>query len=216
MFGTMPNQHSALTQDDRASLERATLQALDHAWGIAAAFRVADVPGLSAVHLTLRAMGYAPDQPTLVQIGSVAQVRALPVSRAAQVDTQVDTHPSAAWASVYTAPGFDPIDGAHRVRALSRSAHVVYASVQSGAQPLAAGTASLSQGWASVHGMRTAPSARGHGLASQVLVGLADVAAARGFERIFLQVEEGNAAARALYARAGFTTAWRYHYWRKP
>jgi len=28
-------------------------------------------------------------------------------------------------------------------------------------------------------------------------------------------VEEGNAAALALYGRAGFTTAWRYHYWRQ-
>jgi ribosomal protein S18 acetylase RimI-like enzyme len=182
-----------------------------HAWGIAAAFRVADLPGLGTIHQQLNCMGYAPEQPTLVQISSVARVRALPVVASAEVDT----HPSHAWASVYTAPGFDHEDGAHRVQALSRSTHAIYASVQKHGQPLAAGTACLSQGWASIHGMRTVPGARGQGLASQVLLGLATTAAARGFERMFLQVEEDNAAALALYARAGFATAWRYYYWRK-
>ena len=200
----VPLRHTDLDPEQLSDIE-----ARYQAWGIAAAFRVADVPGLNAVHHRLRTMGYAPNQPTLVQIGSVAHVRALPVA----ATVQIDRHPSAAWASVYTAPGFDPVDGAHRVQALSRNPHAVYASVQSDAQPLAAGTASLSQGWASVHGMRTVPSARGQGLASQVLVGLADVAAARGFERLFLQVEEANTSALALYSRAGFSTAWRYHYW---
>ena len=34
-------------------------------------------------------------------------------------------------------------------------------------------------------------------------------------ERVFLQVEDDNQAALTLYRRAGFSTAWRYHYWRK-
>ena len=37
----------------------------------------------------------------------------------------------------------------------------------------------------------------------------------RGLGRVFLQVEESNTAALALYQRAGLTTAWHYHYWRK-
>lgn len=43
--------------------------------------------------------------------------------------------------------------------------------------------------------------------------GLATAAQARGVQRIFLQVEEGNTGARSLYRRAGFTQAWRYFYW---
>ena len=39
---------------------------------------------------------------------------------------------------------------------------------------------------------------------------------ARGVERVFLQVEEGNLGARSLYRRAGFTQAWRYFYWSRP
>jgi ribosomal protein S18 acetylase RimI-like enzyme len=64
--------------------------------------------------------------------------------------------------------------------------------------------------------MRTAASHRGRGLAARVLAGLADAATQQALTRVFLQVEEGNSAARALYRRAGFTTAWRYHYWRRP
>jgi GNAT superfamily N-acetyltransferase len=203
----VPLRHEGLTADALDGI-----QAAYQAWGIDARFRVADVPGLGNIHQRLRAMGYVPDQPTLVQVGSVRALLALPATATASVDTS----PTARWAAVYTAPGFDALDGTHRVQALSRSTHVVYASVQRDDKTLAAGTASLSQGWASIHGMRTVLSARGKGLASQVLRGLAGVAAKRGFDRVFLQVEEDNVAALALYARAGFQTAWRYHYWRKP
>lgn len=202
----VPMRHQGLNADALDGIEAAY-----HDWGIEAQFRVADVLGLSPIHQRLRVMGYAPEQPTLVQVGTVSALLALPAS----VCAAVDTHPNARWASVYTAPGFDAVDGAHRVQALSRSAHVVYAAVHHDEQALAAGTASISQGWASIHGMRTVPTARGQGLASQVLRGLAEVAAQRGLERVFLQVEEDNKAALALYTRARFQTVWRYHYWRK-
>jgi ribosomal protein S18 acetylase RimI-like enzyme len=93
---------------------------------------------------------------------------------------------------------------------------MVYASVELNGQSVAAGTAAFSQGWCSIHGMRTLPAHRGRGLAARVLAGLADAATERTLERVFLQVEEGNTAALALYRRAGLATAWRYHYWRRP
>jgi ribosomal protein S18 acetylase RimI-like enzyme len=101
------------------------------------------------------------------------------------------------------------------VQLLSRSRHVVYACVSEGGQALAAGTGSISQGWLSIHGMRTAPGAQGRGLASRILAGLAAHAAEQGVRRVFLQVEDDNAVAQGLYRKAGFATAWRYHYWRK-
>ena len=44
---------------------------------------------------------------------------------------------------------------------------------------------------------------------------LARFAASRGAERLYLQVELENEPARALYARAGFVEAYRYHYRRR-
>ena len=159
----------------------------------------------------LQAMGYVGTQAVLVQVAELAGLLRLAPPDAATLSAT----PSAAWASVYTADGFDPVDGANRVQLLSRSRHVVYACVSEGGQALAAGTGSISQGWLSIHGMRTAPGAQGRGLASRILAGLAAHAAAQGVRRVFLQVEDDNVVAQGLYRKAGFSTAWRYHYWRK-
>ena len=202
----VPLRHSRIDAAQTAHIE--TLYALH---GLQAAFRVADVPALADVHAELARGGYRADQPTLVQVGTVRAMRQL----CQDTPAVVRDIPTPDWSTVYTAEGFDPVDGAHRVQALSRSPHVVYAHVRESGQSLAAGTAALSQGWASIHGMRTVPHCRGRGLAARTLAGLADTALAHGTERVFLQVEEGNAAALALYRRAGFTTAWRYHYWRR-
>jgi ribosomal protein S18 acetylase RimI-like enzyme len=159
----------------------------------------------------LRTMGYTGQHGVLVQVAELAGLLDLALPGAATLSAS----PSTPWASVYTAEGFDPVDGAHRVQLLSRSRHVVYAHVSEGGQALAAGTGSFSQGWLSIHGMRTAPGARGRGLASRILAGLAAHAAAQGVHRVFLQVEDDNLVAQGLYRKAGFGTAWRYHYWRR-
>lgn len=178
--------------------------------GLEPLFRIPDLPGLTHIHNALRESGLAPTQPTLVQVARVIDILALPTPWQAEVTLQ----PSTDWGEVYTAPGFDPVDGAFRREALSRSPFVVYASIQQNSTPVAAGTASLSQGWASIHGMRTVMAARGQGLARGILVALARHAQRQGLSDTFLQVEEGNRSARTLYAQAGFHTAWRYHYWR--
>ncbi len=72
---------------------------------------------------------------------------------------------------------------------------------------------SFSQGWASVHGMRTLPGYRGRGMAGAILQIIAKEAKSRGLGRAFLQVEAGNTGAQALYSRFGFAPAWDYAYW---
>ncbi|MEI7516068.1 MAG: GNAT family N-acetyltransferase [Betaproteobacteria bacterium] len=159
----------------------------------------------------LHAMGYTGQHGVLVQVAELPGLLRLAPPDSATLHPA----PSAPWASVYTADGFDPVDGAHRVQLLSRSRHVVYAHVGEGGQALAAGTGSISQGWLSIHGMRTLPSAQGRGLAGRILATLAAHAAAQGVHRVFLQVEDDNVVAQGLYRKAGFATAWRYHYWRR-
>ena len=80
---------------------------------------------------------------------------------------------------------------------------------------MAVGAASFGFGWASIHAMRTALVHRRKGLAGRILSALAREAIGRGFERMFLQVEDNNAGAQSLYARAGFRTVWRYAYWQR-
>jgi N-acetylglutamate synthase len=180
--------------------------------GMQASFRLPDVPCFDALRSALARKGYAQQQPTLVQHGLVSALRAVTAQPAAAVDSA----PDAGWESVFLGEGFDPVDGASRVKSLRQAHGSVFASVREAGQTVAAGAGAFGCGWASVHGMRTAAAHRGKGLAARVLAGLADAAVQRGFDKVFLQVEEGNAAARALYQRAGFSTAWRYTYWRLP
>ena len=180
--------------------------------GLPPIFRLPDVARLADVQAALRQRGFAPQQPTLVQVAATADVAAL----AKPHTCTWSATPTAPWAAVYTAAGFDAVDGQHRIDALSRGQHAVYASLVQNGQPLCAGTAVYSQGWASLHGLRTVVQARGQGLAAQLMACLAQEALRRGLTETFLQVEEDNPTALALYRRAGFVTVWRYQYWQAP
>ncbi|MBX3524026.1 MAG: GNAT family N-acetyltransferase [Xanthobacteraceae bacterium] len=62
-----------------------------------------------------------------------------------------------------------------------------------------------------------APGERGHGTATKLLAKHLARLAAAGVRRVFLEVDEGNGAARKLYARAGFEEVGRRAgYYRKP
>lgn len=177
--------------------------------GLPAQFRLALSPCFDELREELRRRGYRAELPTLVQVAPMQAVRAVSTDLA-----ETDDAPDAAWAAMFMGEGFDPVDGASRVAALSRATGSLYASVREDGHTVAAGAAAFSHGWVSVHGMRTAPAWRGRGLAGRILAALADAATARGMDRCFLQVEAGNSA-QALYRRAGFETAWSYEYWRR-
>ena len=187
----------------------ARIEARYAARGLQAVFRVATEPCFDVLRQELTRRGYRAGKPTLVQTGSARTMRQVTIQNPADLDPT----PDAAWAALFLGEGFDPVDGASRVKSLSRARDSIYASLRESGQTLAAGAGSYSNGWASVHGMRTDQAHRGRGLAGRVLAALADEAARRGLDRTFLQVETGNEAAQALYRRAGFTTAWAYEYW---
>lgn len=65
--------------------------------------------------------------------------------------------------------------------------------------------------------LAVAPTARGRGTGAALVAAFLDRAAAAGAGRAFLEVSADNAAARALYARAGFAVAGRRRgYYRRP
>jgi GNAT superfamily N-acetyltransferase len=187
------------------------IEAAYAARGFPAIFRIADDPRLESIRAALERRGFVPGPQTLVQIASSATVRQV----APDATAEVADAPDAAWAAVFLGEGFDPVDGASRVKALSRATGSIYASVRDDGRAIAAGAGAFGYGWASVHGMRTEQARRGEGLAARVLATMAAVALERGIERMFLQVEENNAHALALYRRAGFETDWRYEYWQR-
>lgn len=78
--------------------------------------------------------------------------------------------------------------------------------------PRCAGLSVLHQGWAGLFDVATAPDARRQGLARTLCEQLLRWAAAQGAHHAYLQVVQANVAARALYARLGFVTAYRYWY----
>uniref|UniRef100_UPI00286ADFBB GNAT family N-acetyltransferase n=1 Tax=Phenylobacterium sp. TaxID=1871053 RepID=UPI00286ADFBB len=213
--GTIRRAKSAVPLRHDAAFAPTTLDRIEAAFaehGLEPAFRLADTPGLAVVAAELTRRGYGLEQPTLVKIGSATSM----IAAARGMPAEIADAPDDGWASVFLGEGFDPADGAYRVAALTRSPDAVYGGVREGGQTVAVGVAAFGQGWASVHGMRTDLSRRGQGLAGRVLAGLAGAAQARGVDRMFLQVEEGNANARSLYRRFGFKPAWRYFYWSRP
>ncbi|MBK8742147.1 MAG: GNAT family N-acetyltransferase [Betaproteobacteria bacterium] len=176
-----------------------------------ALFRIPDSPAFEAMRVALTGRGYGAGRPTLVQVAAAATVAR--VSSAAAVE--LAAAPDTSWAAVFLGAGFDPVDGASRVKALGRTPGSLYASVREDGRAIAAGVGAFGYGWASVHGMRTGQARRGEGLAGRVLAALAAAALERGVERMFLQVEAENPPALALYRRAGFATAWAYEYWQR-
>jgi ribosomal protein S18 acetylase RimI-like enzyme len=179
--------------------------------GLPALFRIAEVAGLDATRGELARRGYRKGKPTLVQVADAHVAADAFTGAPAEVASSADDD----WASVFLGEGFDPVEGASRVQTLKRANGSLFARIREHEQTVAAGVLSLAHGWASIHGMRTAQSHRGRGLATRVVSSLARVALDKGFERMVLQVEAGNATAQRLYARCGFTSVWTYGYWKR-
>lgn len=179
--------------------------------GLRPVLRLPDLPAFEAWWPELSARGFRREQPTLTQTGPLDGLLALAPH---EEGVTLDPRPDEAWMAMFLGEGLDPVDGASRSRALSRAAGTLFVSLREGGETLACGAACYSQGWLSMHGLRTAARQRGRGLAGRMIRAMALEARRRGIDRAFLQVDAANAPALALYARAGMRTAWAYAYWR--
>jgi ribosomal protein S18 acetylase RimI-like enzyme len=212
--GTVGRAHSAVPlhhgQHDPALIDILARRYRDA--GLRPVFRLPDLPAFEAWWPPLAARGFRREQPTLTQTGALDGLLAL----SPDVDgVALDARPDAAWMAMFLGEGLDPVDGASRSQALSRAQGTLFASLREGGQTLACGAACFAQGWLSMHGLRTAARQRGRGLAGRLIRAMALEAQRHGIDRAFLQVDGSNAAALALYRRAGMATAWSYAYWRQ-
>lgn len=178
--------------------------------GIAPNFRVPQIASMAAVESELQRLGLPSKQPTQVMVA-----RSQDVARAAKGEVEIAREPDDAWTRVFLGEGFDPEDGASRVATLTRAKGSLFAGVRDNDEVIAGGVLAFGHGWASIHGMRTALTHRGQGLATCVLAALAREALARDHDRIVLQVEVANDVATRVYKRCGFERVWTYAYWRE-
>lgn len=87
-----------------------------------------------------------------------------------------------------------------------------FATVRADGETRAIGRVAAACEWAGLTAIEVHPAHRRRGLATAVTVALAALAAGRGINRLYLQVEDENLAACALYSRAGFAAHHGYHY----
>jgi N-acetylglutamate synthase len=145
-----------------------------------------------------------------------ADLADLPASRAA---VEFTPEPDPAFLGLYRYRGQDlpPI-----ARTLMMSAPwQAFGSIRRDGRAVAVGRVSVagdsvSGYWGALTAVEVDPACQRQGLGLAITAALAAAAADRGASRLLLQVETGNAPARALYARCGFRDSHRYHYMLAP
>jgi ribosomal protein S18 acetylase RimI-like enzyme len=145
--------------------------------------------------------------PAVVMTAAAAEVAA---SSVPDVPVALAERPDDGWLARYRYRGQELPAGA--LRLLLSAPWQAFASVVIGGRTAAVGRVSVAAGWGGLTVIDVAPEHRRSGLGTAVTAALAAAAISRGASRIFLQVEEGNTAALALYARCGFRAEHRYRY----
>jgi len=127
------------------------------------------------------------------------------------VQVHVAAEPDDAWLDRYHFRGQSGLPPAGR-QLLVSAPWQAFGSVRAGGQAVAIGRLAVAAGWAGLTAVEVDPRYRRRGLAAALTARLAAMAVGRGAASLFLQVEDGNDAARRLYERAGFADHHGYHY----
>jgi N-acetylglutamate synthase len=122
----------------------------------------------------------------------------------------VDAEPDEDWLALYRFRGRRPPLVSRRL--LMSAPWQAFASVREAGDTLAIGRVAVAGDWAGLTAVEVHPGHRRRGLATAVTAALAAAAADRDARGLYLQVEDDNGAARALYRRAGFGDHHGYHY----
>lgn len=140
--------------------------------------------------------------------------RDLPPPRPAQPGVEPQPVPLSAFAEVVGELRGTPADqrAAHARRLLSAPVPHQPFVLREGGVTLACGQMAREGDLVGLYDIFTASHARGRGLARALCAWMLDHAVAQGARHAYLQVESGNAPARALYQRLGFADAYTYHY----
>jgi N-acetylglutamate synthase len=158
-------------------------------------------------HLSERAWVLRP-APAFVMTADVAEMPA------PAADVRLDPEPDESWLALYRYRGqqLPPI-----ARTLLMSAPwQAFGSIRREGKPAAVGRVSVAGEWGAITAVEVDADCQRQGLGTAITAALAAAAAEQGARRVLLQVDPGNAPARALYARCGFQDSHRYHYMMSP
>ncbi|MDQ7910505.1 GNAT family N-acetyltransferase [Phytohabitans sp. ZYX-F-186] len=161
------------------------------------------LPLAAPVAAALDARGWTARPLTLVQTAPLRSVLDATPSRAR---VELTRTPSDAWLTVAAGRKGGLPDAARHILTAVRQVRFAHVYGESG-DLLATGRGTITGGhWLGLALIEVVPEARRGGLAQDVVGALARWAAEAGASRAFLQVEERNTAAVALYAKLGFST----------
>jgi N-acetylglutamate synthase len=150
--------------------------------------------------------------PAVVMIAKVTQVarHGSHGGAGSAVDPELTLEPDDGWLSIYNHRR-SPLPPTAR-RLLLSAPEQVFATIRDSGQPVAIGRLAIAAGWGGLTAIEVHPDHRRRGLGARITAALSAAAAQRGATRVYLQVEERNTAAVALYSRCGFASHHRYHY----
>jgi N-acetylglutamate synthase len=130
---------------------------------------------------------------------------------ASALPIRLDDAPRNDWLALYHFRGQPALPPVART-ILTSAPWQAFASVRDGDRTVAIGRVAGAGDWAGLTAIEVDPDYRRRGLGAAVTTALIAHAAGRGLARVFLQVEDGNGPALALYRRLGFTEHHGYHY----
>ncbi|RKR88480.1 acetyltransferase (GNAT) family protein [Micromonospora pisi] len=182
------------------------------------------LPLAAPVGVALDERGWTSRSPVLVQTTPLTALLARLPARTDLAQVELATSPSDEWLRLTAARkathaggtvGPEPLDilpaaARHVLTAVDqiRFAHLYAPTGDNGRKLIAVGRGTVTGAgrWLGLTSIEVVPEARRQGLAQHVIGALGRWAAERGATDTFLQVEEDNSAAVALYRRLGFTT----------
>jgi GNAT superfamily N-acetyltransferase len=176
------------------------------AQGVPSCFHIADLVAPSDLDGVLAARGYALVTPTSVLLAPIPTTEPDP-------DVELLTRATPGVMNALCDERLSPDLRAERAAILARirRPHRLGLVWQEG-EPAAAALCVRDGDLAGIFAMRSVPRFRRRGLGRRVLSRLARWAAGEGAQRLYLQVEDDNAPAHALYRSLGFNRAYDYHY----
>lgn len=158
----------------------------------------------------LERRGWVREVTAQLWVGALAPV----ADRVEAGDVRLSREADEAWLERYRRKGVGEV----ALKVLGSGPSVWFASVPGpeGGAPAAIGRCVVDGRWAGFAAVEVDPAQRRRGLATTVMAALAGRALAEGASAAWLQVEEENASARALYAGLGFAAHHAYHHYREP